>query len=328
MRRALLVAVIVALTASVASSQDASQETARRALIVDAEAASDGGDHARALDLAARAGALRMTPSLRLLIAQEQAALGQVLEALDGAERCAREAETDPAMRQREALLDECRALATRTRAQTATLSVRAPREGVVVLVDDAVLSSALFGVATPRRPGAITVRARVGDEGYFEQTATLRAGESAEVDVPPPPPTPPTPQPRPVATPIASTTVAPPPAPTTPARRASAGPWIVSATGLAAVAAGALLWWRRDVAVGDCAISGDALLCPSEASVSRAQPAAALGDSAQVSAFVGAAVAASDKMWLLLDRRAHPTRRAWWAPCAIGRTVGVCGAL
>ena len=69
--------------ASVATAQTSPTEIARRDLLDQAEAARAAGDHARALDLATRASQLRVTPSLRLLLAQEHQALGHVLEALD-----------------------------------------------------------------------------------------------------------------------------------------------------------------------------------------------------------------------------------------------------
>lgn len=322
-RRAALAIVVYAATGLAAPSahaQDAAQESARRALIVEAEAASDRGDHVRALELATRAGALRMTPSLRLLIAQEHEALGAVLDALDGAERCAREAEVDPALRQRDALLEECRALITRTRAATATLRVSPARAEVEITVGDRLLAAALRDLDLPQMPGACAVRARSEGRVYFEQTVTLRAGERTVVEVPAPPPPPPPPPPP-----------SPPPSPPPPVARAvastrSPGPWLLVGAGAAGMIAGGVLWWRRDVAVGDCAISDAALLCPSAESVARAEGAAALGVLSQVTAAVGAASVVAGVLWRLTERPSVTSPRARVWPCVDERRVGLCG--
>ncbi|MFO0630350.1 MAG: hypothetical protein U0325_32640 [Polyangiales bacterium] len=309
-----------------ALAQDPAQESARRALIVEAEAASDRGEHARALELATRAGALRMTPSLRLLIAQEREALGDILEALDGGERCAREAEVETAMRQREVVLEECRAVVTRARAATATLVVTTAQDDVEVTLDDAPLAPALRGVPLPQRPGSRHVRARHAGEVFFERDVPLRAGDRVAVEVPAPPPPPPPPPPP--STPVPAPT---PPPPRliefTPRPSRSAGPWVLVGTGVAGMTAGALLWWRRDVAVGDCAIAGDALLCPTAESVTRAESAAALGVLSQVSASMGAAALVAGVVWRLAEGTGAARARAQVWPCADGRRVGLCGA-
>lgn len=319
-------ALALALLPGIARAQAPAQESARRALIVEAEAASDRGEHARALELATRAGALRMTPSLRLLIAQEHEALGDALEALDGGERCAREAEVETAMRQRDVVLEECRALVTRARAATATLVVTAAQDDIEVTLDDAPLASALRGVPLPQRIGAHRVRARHAARVFFERDVPLRAGERAAVEIPAPPPAPPPPPPAPSSTP-ARAHLPPRPATLPPPPSRSPGPWVLVGVGVAGMTAGALLWWRRDVAVGDCAIADDALLCPTTQSVARAESAAALGVLSQVSASLGAAALVAGVVWRLAEGAGAPRSRAQVWPCADGRRLGLCGS-
>jgi hypothetical protein len=112
-RRTALVVALLAAPAVVAA-QDAAP--ARRALIERAAVARDRGDHALALTLAREAAALGTSPSLRAFIAHEHVALGQHQEAVAEAEACAREAEAPPRRPDREALLVECRTLASSQR--------------------------------------------------------------------------------------------------------------------------------------------------------------------------------------------------------------------
>lgn len=87
------------------------EERARATLLAESVTARSSGDHARALDLAQRAGAIRMTPSLRQFVAEELQALGRLPEALAAARTCVRDAEIDVTARQREGVLTDCRAL-------------------------------------------------------------------------------------------------------------------------------------------------------------------------------------------------------------------------
>ena len=81
-----LIAGCLLLAASECPAQTSPTEVARRELLQGADAARAAGDHPRALDLARRAGEIRMTPSVRLLLAQESevatAAIMRDIEAL------------------------------------------------------------------------------------------------------------------------------------------------------------------------------------------------------------------------------------------------------
>jgi hypothetical protein len=100
----------------------------------------------------------------------------------------------------------------------------------------------------------------------------------------------------------------------------------VLVGAGAAGMIAGGVLWWRRDVAVGDCAITESALLCPTAESVARAESAAALGVLSQVTAAVGAASVVAGVIWRLTERPSVTSPRARVWPCVDERRVGLCG--
>lgn len=222
MRAPTHLALALTLAASRASAQDTPDEIARRELIAAAEQARDAGDHARALDLATRASELRMTPSLRQMIAYEHDALGHVIDAFDAAGRCVREAEIDPAVRNREVILTACRALVDSLRARVGRVVVRAPDPspaGLRVTVGGVVVPPALWGVAYPVAPGAVTVDAVSVEGATFHRSLTVQGGDAVEVRV---------------------TLTAPPPRRV--ARGVGAGPVVLWSVGGAALVAGGVL--------------------------------------------------------------------------------------
>lgn len=110
-----------------AHAQVTPQEAQRRERIAQATAARNAGDHARALTLATQAAQIRMSVSLRLMIAEEHAALGgeaHTGEAFRMAEACVREATADATVPQREQVLRDCTNLMERTRPRPASAPV------------------------------------------------------------------------------------------------------------------------------------------------------------------------------------------------------------
>ncbi|MEI8256154.1 MAG: hypothetical protein WCJ30_10835, partial [Deltaproteobacteria bacterium] len=110
-----------------AHAQNDAEVAARRNLLEQAQAARVAGDHARALDLANRAGRLQMSTSLRMFLAEEQQAVGQFSGALGTAELCVREAERDPALRNRDAILARCNELRAALRPRVGFVTVTVP---------------------------------------------------------------------------------------------------------------------------------------------------------------------------------------------------------
>ncbi len=181
-----LIAGCLLLAASECPAQTSPTEVARRELLQGADAARAAGDHPRALDLARRAGEIRMTPSVRLLLAQESEVTGSLLEALDHASGCVREAEADATLRNRATILSNCRALesALRPRLGSVVLQVSAPPAGAVIRVAGHEIPAALFGLPVRVMPGSVVVE--VGGEGIeaSRQEVQVAAGESVDVPV------------------------------------------------------------------------------------------------------------------------------------------------
>src|SRR5687767_14825317 len=102
--RAVVVIVLLAsaLPGLAVAQPDEAQLAQRRAWIDEAIAASDAGDHERALSLGERAGAVQWSPSLRRFVAEELRHLGRVEEALEAARGCARDAATSTLPRSEE----------------------------------------------------------------------------------------------------------------------------------------------------------------------------------------------------------------------------------
>lgn len=230
--------------AAPASAQDGAA-AARRALIADAAAAAQAGDHARAIELAARAAALRATPSLRYFLAREHLAAGHPVDALALAGECASGARADREVHNREALVARCEAVAAEAERGVARLTVQVPTpapEGLRVTVAGGVLAPPLYAVAVPVVPGPIEVTASAPGREPFRATITLAAGarESLAVTLaqPPPPPAPPAP-PRPEAI-VPTSLPAPPPRP--PRTPGGAGPWVLVGAGALGVVVGGVL--------------------------------------------------------------------------------------
>lgn len=221
-----------------ASAQDGA-DAARRALIADAAAASQVGDHARAIELAARAAALRATPSLRYFLAREHLAVGHPVEALALAGECASGARADREVHNREALVARCEAVAAEAERGVARLTVQVPTpapEGLRVTVSGSVLAPPLYAVAVPVVPGPIEVTASAPGRAPFRATITLAAGARETLAVTlaePPPPTPPTPEA------IVTTTLPTPPQQQPPRTPGGAGPWVLFGVGALGVVVG-----------------------------------------------------------------------------------------
>src|SRR5712692_9036495 len=96
-------------------------------MLEEAYKARDAEDHERALSLASRAGQIRMHPSLRLFIAEEQSAVGQFNSSMSNAELCAQEANADRALKSRKTILDACRSLIGKLQESAARILVLMP---------------------------------------------------------------------------------------------------------------------------------------------------------------------------------------------------------
>ena len=320
-------ALFAASSTALAQPQD---DALRRDLVAQAEQARDAGDHARAAELAGRAAALRMSPSLALLLAQEHEQLGHLVVALDHARRCTADATSDTGLRNRDRLLGICRELTDVLSRRIGRVTVRVPADlaRATVRVGDRELPAAAWGVAVPVDPGEVVVQIR--DEAqHYAQTLTVRVavGGSAEVDVPSPRvevahvrPAPPPPDPV-----LRVAPVQPPSAPTR--AGAGAGPWVLGGVGAASFIGAGVLWALHDGALGEREAACDARGCD-PSSVDADARMRGLTTATNVAIGVGGAAVAGAAVWFLVSRlggreteRARPT--AWVFPTATGIAVG-----
>lgn len=165
------------VSAKSAWAQTPAEVAARRGLLSQAEAASQAGNHTEALELGERAGRISMTPSLRYFLANEQNALGRFAESLGNAELCAQTAERDTTLRNRAALITQCRTLTTQLQSRIGHVTLRVPTPppaGLQITIGGQAVSDAFWGVPFVVTPGHIVV----------ESVATGHAPVRSEVDV------------------------------------------------------------------------------------------------------------------------------------------------
>lgn len=331
----------------------AQPERTRRALIRRAEGLYAQQRYELALAVAQRAAELGMTPTLRFFIAVQHQALGHTLDALDGAERCAREAATDTALRNRDEVVSRCNRLASLLEPSVARVVLRVPEsapEALRVLVQGGEIERARWGVPLVVLPGHLVVEARLPDAPALREEFDLTGGQRREVSferffpppAPPAPveapvvvapaapaPAPPTPPPAPPPTPVL-----PPPPPRSPPRGPGAAPWIVAGAGGAVLGSAAVFFALRSVAIDEqtAACHDDLRLCDPEAADANAR-ANTMTTLTNVALGVGAAAVVGGVVWWLVARpgRASAPRQAWWihaAPREHGLTLGLGGAL
>ena len=328
MTRARIAGLLLAAAAVVAvcpASAQVGTDAARRALIEQAREASRAGDHARAVELATRAMGVRATPSLRYFLARELLTLGRAVEALEAAGECAARARVDATVPDQLELLARCEAIAREAEAQVARLTVRVPSpapDGLQVHVGGAPLAVSLYGLAVPVAPGAVDITATAPGRRPFRTTRTLAARTQVDVSVElaesepsatapiPAGATSSTPPARPgPAAPPALAAVVPPRTPAVPVTAsAGAGPWIVGATGLAALATAGVV-----LAVGLGARDARDAACPS---ANDCDPGTAAGHDgryrdftlgADVAFALGGALVAGAVVWWAVARSARP---------------------
>lgn len=237
---------------------------------MDGQRAVSAGDHALAVQLLERAAAIQRTPSLRALLAQEQAALGRLTAAFANAEQCNREADQDPLPSVRRELAARCQALVTQLQQRLGRVTVvveGAPAE-LVVTLNDARVPPALLGAPYAVDPGSVRVAVSAAGFEPFARSVQLAEGATVEVRASLTPVRAAAPEPRPEPRPEPPREVPPPPPPARPV-----APWVIVGVGSAAVVAGVgtilgRLGWDAQVEAV-C----PSRTCPSEAVRVAAQP-------------------------------------------------------
>lgn len=340
-RAALAVAFGMLVLPRAAAAQTQQELATRRILIEQATAERRQGHHAQALTLAQSAGAVRMTPSVRLFIAQELDATGDPAGALGLAHECVREVERDRSVAHRAALLATCQELETVTRTRIGYLVVRAPEgpvDGLRVTVQGAALNLALLSVPNVVSPGALAVEASAPGRLPFTASPVVEPGATVEVTLALPP--------EPVAPPVvvaAPVVVAPPavvahPVPVVRVRRLPmpiprspnrVAPALLLGGGGAALVGGAVLLAVRASALDGCTVQGSAVECDTVAELDAARGANGLAAGAGILLGVGAVAVGAGALWLLLARgtAARPAQlTAGVAPVPGGVTFGLTG--
>ncbi len=168
-------------TVALGSDLSPEQVAARRQLIEGAQAAKAEGDHARALDLATRAGQLSMSVSLRRFIAEEQLLLGQAAAALGSAELCVRDAKAEASAKDHARACEEVVA-AAKPRVAYLVLRVDQPVPGLRVEVAGQAVPVALLGQRYLVNPGEVVVRAHAAGYQSVERRVSTEAGGEATV--------------------------------------------------------------------------------------------------------------------------------------------------
>lgn len=318
----------IALMGGVASAQDGPTEVARRELIAQAEVAATAGDHARAVQLGERAAQLRVTPTIQYFLAREHLALDHSIEALGYSGACARAAEADLTLRNRDGVLAACRAIVTTTEARVGRVTVHVPSDapaGLTVRLRGAVFPSTLYDVAYPVTPGAVVLEASAPGHLPLRREVTITAGRTEAVDVRLDPEpvvvVAPTPAVVPAAVVVVPPRVAAPPTPSS----YSIGPWIVVGGGAAAFILAGVFYGLASSEQS----ARDGLCDTPCADPEAAEHDTRYGDHIErtnVALGVGAALAAGGAAWLLIDRLTHrestgPALHGLVTPTSIGLT-------
>jgi hypothetical protein len=313
-RDAVAVALAVVAFGRAGFSQTQRELATRRYLIEQATAERAAGRHAQALVLAQRAGAVLMTPSVQLFIAQEMDATGDPAGALGLADQCVRDLGRDPTVARRAALLQTCRDLAREARARVGYLVVDVPSpapDGLGVTVQGAALAPALLGVPNVVSPGSVVVEASAPGRQPFAATRGVAIGATVHVEVALAPVAAPVAEPvaeppRAVAPPLAvSPVVAPTPRPrrSNPSGGSRVLPWTLVAGGGAALVGGAVLWAVRSAALEGCVVADGAASCDTPAHLDAAMGANRLAAGAGVLLGVGVVAVGAGLGWRLLSR-------------------------
>jgi len=166
-------------------AQTAEEMATRRTLLDEARKASNARDHAQALSLAAHAAEIRMTPSLRLFIAQEQSLVGQFGNSIANAELCALEATEDKALKNRKKILGTCKDLIAELQKSAARIIVswlKPVPPHAQVLINGQVVPESLYGGPYTVSPGYVRVEASA--LGYIRFYRELEVEPQEEVIV------------------------------------------------------------------------------------------------------------------------------------------------
>jgi len=365
MRIVWLGATLISLTVL---GQTSGETETRQALLEQAEKAREVDDHPRALSLAIRAGDMRMTPSLRRFIAEEQYAIGQLADAMRNAEGCVEEATAAKALNNRRAILRACKSLIGELQRSAARVIVLMPDPippETEVLIGGQTLPQSLYGLPYLCRSGEIHLEARAPGRVPFQRDLVVGPQQEATVTVsllpqPEIPDSKAVSEPAPVSEPtvVPEPTVAPdtkpaadgkvvsaPPVSAAPVvqaepekRSTRIGPYVVLGTGAASLGAAAVFLIVRNNAMntlkGQCLRdSANVTVCPDTPETHSLQKRASTYNTlTNVAVGVGGAALVGGAIWLFFDRTsdsgARPRAELQLTPTRGGAMLGIAGAL
>ncbi len=312
--------VALTLVAAGASAQTPEALVRRQQLLDQLEVAHREQRHADALQLALQAGEIRMTPSVRMYVAEEHFALGNFREALDAGRLCVTEARSAPNLNNRERIVERCGRIVESVEARTGAVVLRVPDPppaGLRVWLGQTEVSASGWGVEIPTPAGPVHVEATSGG-GTFARDIIVPARESVVVDIA-----------------LGSASATPPPSYDA-WRGPGVAPWLLAGVGAAAaITATALYLGPYRTAQGrlDACANG---VCATVASLEQARDANAdlrtLGPAVWLGFGVGAAAVIGGLTWYFVDRaRTSASTRTTTlliVPRPGGATVGVGGWL
>lgn len=326
----------------------------RAELIRQAAAARDAGDHASALRAAREAGVLRMTPSLRLFIAEEGEAIRDFPAAYDDARECVAELDRDPSAQDARSLRASCAAMSRRLESRVGRVVIEVPAGlDATVWVNGNLVEPAIRVRGFSTLVGPATVEAEARGQRRFRRAVLVVGGEDRHVRVEFPTPeassrvatSPSVPEARtPTRTAPGSVMTEPTELPRAsdapPESDPGAGPWVLVGVGAASLVASGVFFALREGAISDrdalCeSSSGDCVTSDANAATraTDAQSSAVTFNTvSMVTLGVGAAAVAGGLIWWLVGRGSTPRERPraalMFAPRANGAMVGISGRL
>lgn len=174
-----------AQTASAQQQPSAAELATRRRFIEEAQRLRGQNRHQEALDAAQRAMTIQPSPSLRMLVAQEEFAVGRYAEAFGDADLCMRDAVND---RQPNAatVAATCRQLVEQVRPRIGNVVINVGPEavqraaGLRLVVNDHDVSTAVIGAPYVVSPGRVHIEVSATGWRNATQDVDVAAGATA----------------------------------------------------------------------------------------------------------------------------------------------------
>lgn len=306
------------------------EDERRATLIREAATARDANDHTAALGFARDASAIRMTPSLRLFIAEEELATGEHARAYDDATACVSDLAAGTSSPRDASLRTSCEALSQRLLQQVGFVVLTVPAvDGVRVQVGGAEIPQRQWRRVTVRAGTAVLAADAPGRQS-FRRDVSVTAGASTQITIALPPRGDVDAVPRDPSVPAEGT----------PRPGAGAGPWVIMGIGAASLVAAGVFFGMREGEIssrdalcesrtGDCVTSNMDIALRAQ---SHQANAVTYSTVTTVTLSVGGAMVAGGLLWWLLGRGTSTESSARTslivAPTASGGVLGIRGSL